>query len=322
MKNNHYLVTGGAGFIGSHIVETLIQQGAFVRVLDNFSTGRRVNLSFLDDSKYELLEGSLTDPEACQQACEGIDYVFHHGALASVPRSVEEPLLTNQVNVAGTLNLLLAARDKKVKRVVYAASSSAYGDAEISPKHEELLPLPKSPYAADKLSAEFYCRAFSEVYDLETACLRYFNVFGPRQDPDSQYSAVIPLFINAILQGKSPTVFGDGKQSRDFTYVANNVTANLQAAHAPGVMKGEVYNVACGGEFSLLDLIESINSILGSNVEPSFAPPRIGDVLHSCADISKASERFGYDPQIGFREGLEKTVAFYTQELAIESPKL
>lgn len=305
-----YLVTGGAGFIGSHLVETLLQRGEGVRVLDNLLTGKRENIApFLP--RIEWIDGSIVDPAVCARACAGVDYVLHQAALPSVPRSVAEPVLSNDINVNGTLNVLVASRDAGVKRVVYAASSSAYGDTEVSPKHEELLPRPKSPYAVNKLTGEYYLRCFSEVYGLDTVSLRYFNVFGPRQDPKSQYSAVIPLFTTALLTGKRPTVFGDGRQSRDFTFVANNVEANLLAATAPGPLKGQVLNVACGEEYSLLDLIETLNEIIGTTIRPEFAPARTGDVLHSKADISRARAAIGFKPKVGFREGLERTVAYY-----------
>lgn len=313
---SNYLVTGGAGFIGSHLVAALLDRGHLVRVLDNFATGKRENLAPFS-GRFELIEGSLADFDTCRRACEGMDYVLHQGALPSVPRSVADPLGTNEANVVGTLNLLLAARDKKVRRVVYAASSSAYGDTQVSPKHEELPTNPKSPYAVSKLAGECYCRAFSEVYGLDTVSLRYFNVFGPRQDPTSQYSAVIPKFITALLEGKSPPVNGDGKQSRDFTFVANNVEANLLAAECGEPLRGRVMNIACGQQYSLLDLLGHLREILGSSVEPEFGPSRPGDVRHSCADISLASRVLGYKPVVGFREGLERTAAYYRTLLKV-----
>lgn len=313
---SNYLVTGGAGFIGSHLVSALLDRGHLVRVLDNFATGKRENLTPFS-GRFELIEGSLADFDTCRRACEGVDYVLHQGALPSVPRSVADPLGTNEANVVGTLNLLLAARDKKVRRVVYAASSSAYGDTQVSPKHEELPTNPKSPYAVSKLAGECYCRAFSEVYGLDTVSLRYFNVFGPRQDPTSQYSAVIPKFITALLEGQSPVVNGDGKQSRDFTFVANNVEANLLAAECPEPLRGRVMNVACGQQYSLLDLLKHLREILGSSVEPQFGPSRPGDVRHSCAEISLASRVLKYKPVVGFRDGLEQTVAYYRMLLGL-----
>jgi UDP-glucose 4-epimerase len=312
-----YLVTGGAGFIGSHIVEELVHRGERVRVLDNFSTGRRENLtSFLDH--IELVEGDLRDLPTVRRAVEGVDYVLHQAALPSVPRSIADPLASNAANVTGgTLHLLVASRDASVRRMVCASSSSAYGDSPILPKQEEMLPRPKSPYAVSKLTGEHYCRAFTEVYGLETACLRYFNVFGPRQDPASQYSAVIPLFIMAMLQGESPTVHGDGLQSRDFTYVANVVQANLLAAAAPNVA-GRVFNVACGQRHTLLDLIAALDDILGTQIAPTHTDPRPGDVRHSLADITAAREALGYRVQVDFYEGLRRTVDWYKERFAAE----
>jgi nucleoside-diphosphate-sugar epimerase len=309
-----YLITGGAGFIGSNIVHELVARGETVRVLDDFSTGQRENLAdVLDD--IELIVGDLRNPDACQRAVEGIEYVLHQGAIPSVQRSVDDPSTSNDANVSGTLNLLIAARDANVHRVVYASSSAVYGDSPTLPKHEDMIPLPKSPYAVSKLSAEYYCQAFTEVYGLETVSLRYFNVFGPRQDPTSQYSAVIPLFVTAMLAGESPTVYGDGLQSRDFTYVSNNVEANLLAAKAPGIA-GQVYNVACGKRYTLLDLIAVLNDILGMHVEPVFAPPRPGDIKHSLADIRRAQECMSYTVDVDFEAGLERTVAWYQGQRA------
>ncbi len=304
-----YLVTGGAGFIGSNIVEELVQRGERVRILDNFSTGRRDNLApFME--RIELVEGDLLDLATVRQATEGVDYVLHQAALPSVQRSVEDPLTTHTNNTTGTLNLLLAARDAGVKRLVFASSSSVYGDTPTLPKEESMLPRPKSPYAASKLTGEHYCRVFTEVYGLETVCLRYFNVFGPRQDPTSQYAAVIPLFITAMLQGRSPTVYGDGLQSRDFTYVADVVQANLLAATAPGIA-GQVFNIACGMSHTLLDLISLLNGILDTAITPVYAAPRPGDVRHSLADITAAQRAFGYRPLVSFEEGLRRTVLWY-----------
>jgi len=304
-----YLVTGGAGFIGSNIVEELVQRGERVRVLDNFSTGRRDNVApFI--SHIELVEGDLLDLATVRQAVEGVDYVLHQAALPSVQRSVEDPLTTHTNNTTGTLNLLLAARDAGAKRLVFASSSSVYGDTPTLPKEESMLPRPKSPYAASKLTGEHYCRIFTEVYGLETVCLRYFNVFGPRQDPSSQYAAVIPLFITAMLQGRPPTIYGDGLQSRDFTYVADVVQANLSAAIAPGIA-GQVFNIACGRSHTLLDLISLLNDILNTTIAPVHAAPRAGDVRHSLADITAAREAFGYRPLVSFEEGLRRTVVWY-----------
>jgi nucleoside-diphosphate-sugar epimerase len=309
-----YLVTGGAGFIGSNIVEELVRRGERVRVLDDFSTGKWENLAaFLDE--IELVEGDLRDPRAVRRAMQGADVVLHQGALPSVQRSVDDPLTSHAVNVTGTLNLLAAARDEGVRRVVYAASSSAYGDSPTLPKREDMIPRPKSPYAVSKLAGEQYCRAFTEVYGLETVCLRYFNVFGPRQDPGSQYSGVIPLFITAMLRGEPPIVHGDGLQSRDFSYIANVVQANLLAATAPDA-SGRVFNVACGERYTLLDMIAALNDILGTEIEPTHTDPRVGDVRHSLADISAAEEVLGYRVLVDFCEGLRRTTAWYREQIA------
>jgi len=306
-----YLVTGGAGFIGANIVHELAGRGERVRVLDNFSTGRRGNLAEVREA-IDLVEGDLCDRDACRRAVRGMDYVLHQGAIPSVQRSVDDPFASNDANVNGTLNLLIAARDAGVRRVIYASSSSIYGDAPELPKREEMSPRPKSPYAASKLAAEHYCQVFTQVYGLETVSLRYFNVFGPRQDPTSQYSAVIPLFIKAMLAGERPVVYGDGLQSRDFTYVSNNVEANLLAVAAPDVA-GHVFNIAVGRRYTLLDLIAILNDILGTRIEPVFAPSRPGDVKHSLADVGLARERMGYTVNLDFEAGLEKAVAWYRE---------
>jgi UDP-glucose 4-epimerase len=304
-----YLVTGGAGFIGSSIVAELVQHGERVRVLDNFSTGRRDNLGpFLE--QLELIEGDLRDLPTVRQAVEGVDYVLHHAALASVQRSVDDPLAPHAANATGTLHLLVAARDAGVRRVVYASSSSIYGDSPTLPKREDMLPRPKSPYAVSKMTAEHYCGAFTEVFGLETVSLRYFNVFGPRQDPTSQYAAVVPLFITAMLQGESPVVHGDGRQSRDFTFVSNVVRANLLAVTAPDVA-GRVFNVACGHRHTLLDLIAILNDVLDAHITPIHTAPRPGDVRHSLAGITAAQEALGYRVDVDFHEGLRRTVAWY-----------
>ncbi len=302
-----YLVTGGAGFIGSHIVEALVARGETVRVVDNFATGSRANMAPFAD-KITLYEADIRDLEALRPAFEGVDYVIHQAAIPSVPRSVADPVLTHETCATGVLNVLIAARDAKVKRVVYAGSSSAYGDIEGQFKREDMPPLPLSPYAAAKLAGEYYLQAFHVVYGLETVTLRYFNVFGPRQDPFSPYSAVIPLFMDAMLKGKQPTIFGDGKQSRDFTYVDNVVLGNLLACQADSRVAGKVINVACGESITLLDLIDGINGLLGTNITPVFADPRPGDVRHSCADISLARELLGYTPQVGLIEGMSRTL--------------
>ncbi|MEN1678161.1 MAG: SDR family oxidoreductase [Planctomycetota bacterium] len=303
------LVTGGAGFIGSHLVTALVERGDEVRVLDNLSTGTLGNLAHVD-GKFEMVQGDLLDADAVAAAAEGVDLVFHQAALASVPRSVKDPLETHAACATGTVNVLNAARDAGVRRVVYAGSSSAYGNEPYSSKRETDLLSPLSPYAAAKLCGEMYCQAFHESYGLSTVVVRYFNVFGPRQDPNSEYSAVIPKFVVAMLAGKRPTVFGDGGQSRDFTYVENVVAGNLAAAEAEGV-SGRVFNVACGAQKTVLDLIGSINRVLGTEIEPKFAEPRAGDVRESLADISEARQCLGYEPTIGFDEGLRRSIAYY-----------
>jgi len=306
-----FLVTGGAGFIGSHIAAALVERGDRVRVLDNLSTGFRSNLQGLGDG-VEFVEGDLIDAPLVAKVVEGVDCIFHQAALASVPRSVEAPLDTNAACVTGTVTLLDAARRAGVRRLVYAGSSSAYGDQPNSSKRETDLPGPISPYGAAKLAAEYYCGAFAATYGLETVAIRYFNVFGPRQDPNSPYSAVIPLFITAILSGKQPVIFGDGTQSRDFTFVANIVHANLLAVDAPDV-SGRVFNVANGKSITLLELIEALNQLLGANVEPVFQPRRPGDVWESMADITLARSLLGYEPQVDFHEGLTRSIEYYRQ---------
>jgi nucleoside-diphosphate-sugar epimerase len=304
-----FLVTGGAGFIGSNIVEELLRRGEPVRVLDNFRTGKRENLAAFQD-RIQFVEGDLQDLPTVRRAVKGVDCVLHQAAIPSVPRSVDDPLESNSVNVTGTLNLLVAARDTKVKRVVFASSCALYGDDPTLPKREDMLPRPKSPYAVSKLAGEHYCRTFSEVYGLETVALRYFNVFGPRQDPASDYAAVIPLFITRLLQGKALTVHGDGLQSRDFVYVANVVHANLLAATAPNVA-GRAFNVACGERYTLLDLIGILNDILGTCIAPIHDDPRPGDVRHSQADVTAAQQALGYRTVVDFAEGLRRTVEWY-----------
>lgn len=308
-----YLVTGGAGFIGSHLVEELVKQGQGVRVIDNLSTGKKENIKpFLE--KIEFTEGDIRDLELVRAAMDGVDYVLHQAAVPSVPRSVKDPLISNSVNVEGTLNILVAARDADVKRVVYASSSSVYGDTPVLPKHEDMKQEPRSPYAVSKLGGELYCQAFYHVYGLETVALRYFNVFGPRQDPKSQYAAVVPKFITALLHVETPTIFGDGEQSRDFTYIENVVAANLLATKASGVA-GEVFNIACGERITINELACMLADIIGVNIEPEHTPPRPGDVLHSLADISKAKELLGYEVKVSTPEGLEQTVEWYKSHL-------
>ncbi len=306
-----FLVTGGAGFIGSHLAEALVARGHEVRVLDNLSTGKEANMAGFRD-RIEFVHGNVADPELVGGLVEGVDCVFHQAALASVPRSVERPLDTHEACVTGTVVLLDAARRAGVRRLVYAGSSSAYGDQPTSSKRESDLPLPISPYGAAKLCGESYCRAFTATYGFETVVLRYFNVFGPRQDPDSPYSAVIPLFITAMLRGRQPVVYGDGLQSRDFTYVDNVVQANLLAAEAEGVAGG-VLNIANGRSTDLLTLLEVLNRLLGTEIEPRFDPPRPGDVRESLADITRARHLLGYRPQVDFEEGLRRSIDYYRQ---------
>ena len=309
MRN--YLVTGGAGFIGSHIAEALVKRGDRVRVFDNLSTGRLCNLDGFRD-KIELIEADLVDADAVTQAVQGVDCIFHEAALASVPHSIEAPLDTNAACVTGTVTLLDAARKAGVGRLVYAASSAAYGDQPTSSKREGDLPSPISPYGAAKLAAEFYCQAFTGTYGFETVAIRYFNVFGPRQDPASPYSAVIPLFISAMLADRRPTIYGDGKQSRDFTFVENIVEANLLAADADGV-SGRMLNVADGRSIDLLRLIEVLNDLLGTDVQPVHEDPRAGDVRESQADITLARTLLGYEPKVSFEEGLRRSIDYYRQ---------
>jgi UDP-glucose 4-epimerase len=306
-----YLVTGAAGFIGSALVRALLDRGEQVRVIDNFSTGRHENLADVLP-RIDLRQADLTDAAACVDACSGVDYIFHEAAIPSVPRSIADPIGSNSANVDATVNLLVAARDAKVKRVVYAGSSSAYGDTPTLPKREDMSPKPISPYAASKLASEFYLSAFHRVYAIETVTLRYFNVFGPRQDPDSPYSAVLARFITLMLRGESPTIFGDGEQSRDFTYIDNVVSGNLLACHAPAdKVAGRVFNVATGERFSLKQTFATLAGITNFSGEPQYGPARAGDVKHSLADISAARDAFGYKPLVSFAEGLRRTVEWY-----------
>ncbi len=306
---DRYLVTGGAGFIGSNIVEELVRREERVRILDNFSTGKRENIALcLED--VELIEGDLRHLDTVWQAVEGVDYVLHQGALPSVQKSIDNPLDTDESNVRGTLNLLVAARDAGVKRLVYASSSAVYGDTPTLPKTEGMKPAPLSPYAVSKLAGEHYCQVFYQVYGLETVALRYFNVFGPRQDPTSEYAAVIPKFVTAMLKGEQPVIYGDGEQSRDFSYVTNVVQANLLAATAPGV-GGQVFNIACGHRYNLLELVTTINRILGRDITPLYTAPRVGDVRHSLADIARAREMLGYQVEVEFEEGLRRLIGWY-----------
>jgi UDP-glucose 4-epimerase len=306
------LVTGGAGFIGSNLVRGLLTESYSVRILDDLSTGRRENLASVA-AEIEFIEGTICDPKTVKDAMRGIDYCLHQAAVPSVPRSVSDPLWSNRVNVEGSLNVFLAARDAGVKRVVFASSSSVYGNATESPVHEELPVLPISPYGVSKVACEHYARVFSALYGMDIVGLRYFNVFGPRQDPESQYAAVIPIFITRMLRGERPPVHGNGRQSRDFSFIENVVTANLLACKAEGSIAG-VYNAACGLETSILGLVALINDILGMRIDPVFQPNREGDIRRSCADVSRALRAFGYKPRISVGEGLKQTVDWYRSQ--------
>ena len=315
MRDATVLVTGGAGFIGSHLVDRLIAEGARVRVLDDFSTGRRVNLEHVLEG-IELIEGSVTDPSVCDAACRGVEYVFHQAAIPSVQRSVADPMRTHEVAATGTLSILVAARGARVRRFVYAGSSSAYRDTPTLPKREESAERPLSPYAVAKLTGEHYTRVFAHVFGLETVVLRYFNVFGPRQDPSSQYSAAIPLFITMALEVRSPTINGDGEQTRDFTHVENVIEANLLSTQAgPDRVSGQVFNVGAGERTSLNVLWKTIQEVVGSEVEAKRGPARPGDVRDSLADLAKIREATGYQVKVGLREGLEKTAGAILAEV-------
>lgn len=308
-----YTVTGGAGFIGSHLVEELLRRGKTVRIVDNFSTGRRQNLP--PAGSVEVIEGDVADPDVARRAAAGAAVILHQAAIPSVPRSVEDPASSNRANVEGTLQILLAARDAGVTRVVFAGSSSVYGNAAALPKREDMRPQPLSPYALQKYVGEEYCRLFTELYGLETVVTRYFNVFGPRQNPGSPYSGVISLFVDAMLAGKSPRIHGDGGQTRDFTYVGDVVRGVLLAAEKPGVA-GRVMNVAAGGRVSLLELVRTLQVILGTDVDPILGPPRAGDVRDSQADIAEARRLLGFEPETPFADGLKHTVAWFRETAA------
>lgn len=303
------LVTGGAGFIGSHLATRFVDLGHTVRVIDNLSNGKRDNLQHLS-GRIEILEADICDPQACRRACEQVEIVFHQAAVGSVPKSIDTPQPSHDSNINGTFNMLRAAVDCGVRRFIYAGSSSAYGDAAVSPKHEGLTPNPLSPYAVQKLTGELYCNVFHRCFGLETITLRYFNVFGERQDPRSRYAAAIPAFVNAILRGQPPTVYGDGLQSRDFTYIENVIQGNLLAMRAPK-LAGEVVNLACGGELTINEVIGAINRVLGTNVQPRYVDPRPGDVKHSRADIRLAKKVLGFEPTVGFEEGLRRAIDYY-----------
>lgn len=314
-----YLVTGAAGFIGSNLVEALLARGERVRGIDNFLTGKRENLDAAigagTPDQVTFDEVDIRNLDDVRAAMEGVDYVLHQAALPSVPRSVDDPIASNDVNVTGTLNVLVAARDAGIKRVVYAASSSAYGDNPTLPKVETMAVNPKSPYAVNKLVGEYYCKVFHGIYGLETVGLRYFNVFGPRQDPRSQYAAVIPRFITALLAGTSPTVYGDGEQSRDFTYIENVVEANLRACSAPQA-PGSVVNIACGERYTLNQVLDILRHLIGADVAATYDENRRGDVKHSLADIGAARELLGYDPVVSFEEGLRRTLAYFKEAVS------
>ena len=310
---NKYLITGGAGFIGSSIAQHLIKQGSFVRVLDNFYSGKEENLDFavgLGKDKFELIRGDITNPADCDKACNGMDYVLHQAALRSVPKSLDDPLSYNRVNIDGILHILQAASKHKIKRLVFASSSSIYGDTNNFPEKEDHLPLLISPYALSKLAGEYYCRIFSEFFGVETVCLRYFNVFGPKQALDDEYAVVVPKFIHCILNDQPPPIFGTGKQSRDFTYIENVISANILSATTPGI-KHEVFNVANGKDNTVLELVGALNRIIGKNIQPKFLPVRAGDVFRTCADISKIQQKLKYQPLVGFEEGLKHTVEYF-----------
>jgi nucleoside-diphosphate-sugar epimerase len=310
----HYLVTGGAGFIGSHLSEEIARRGHRVRVADSLITGKRTNLDHIPG--VEFMEGDLAELEFATKAAAGCDYVLHQAAIPSVPRSVKDPITSNRANVDATLNMLVASRDAGVKRLVFAASSSAYGDTPTLPKHEEMPTNPLSPYALQKVVGEQYLQMFTKLYNLETVSIRYFNVFGPRQDPTSPYSGVISVFATALLENRSPLIYGDGKQTRDFTYVANVVDGVLRACEAPRA-SGEVINVATGGRISLNDLFYAMRDVVGGNLEPTYAEPRQGDVRDSQADIRKAQDLLGYTPTVSFEDGLARTIAWYRSAGAV-----
>jgi UDP-glucose 4-epimerase len=308
-----YVVTGGAGFIGSHIAEALLQRKQKVRIVDNFSSGKAANIApFQKDVEVFTLD--IASGAGLADAFRGADYVIHQAAIPSVPKSMMDPVGSNHANVDGTLNVLVAARDAGVKRLVYASSSSLYGDSPTLPKHEGMTPNPLSPYGAQKLFAEIYCQVFWKAYQFEAVALRYFNVFGPRQDPTSQYSGVLAKFIPAVLQDRQPTIYGDGTQSRDFTYVANVVDANLLACTAPGIA-GEAFNVACGDRITVNSMLAQVNKLEGKNIAAIFAPVRAGDILHSQADVTKARTMMGYQAKTTFEEGLRRTIDWYRDNL-------
>jgi len=313
---SQYLITGGAGFIGSSIALHLTQQGHFVRVLDNFTSGKEENLDFakgLGKDKFELFRGDITDPGDCDRACQGMDYVLHQAALRSVPGSLQDPLNYNRVNIDGILRMLQAAAKHKIKRFVFASSSSIYGDTDKFPENENHLPLLISPYALSKLTGEYYCRIFSQFFGIETVGLRYFNVFGPKQALDDEYAVVVPKFIHCLLNDQAPPIFGTGQQSRDFTYIDNVISANVLAATTPG-LKHEIFNVANGQDNTVLELVSVLNRIIGKNIQPKFYPARAGDVFRTSADISKIQHKIDYKPLVSFEEGLKRSVEYYQKK--------
>jgi len=309
-----FLVTGGAGFIGSNVAEHLCNAGESVRIIDNFLTGKRHNLNSFRD-RAELYEGDIREPDDCRKVCQGVEIMLHQAALPSVPKSVSDPVASHRCNIDGTLNLLVAARECGVRRVIIAASSSAYGESPTLPKVETMRSDPLSPYAVQKLAAEQYARAWAKSYGFETLALRYFNVFGPRQDPASQYAAAIPAFVTSILRGEPPTIYGDGEQTRDFTFIADVVRANVLAAAAPKA-DGTVMNIACGERITINRVIARINELLGTNVKPRYVDARPGDIKHSLADISLAKQVIGYTPTVKFDEGLRRSIEWYKTNLA------
>jgi nucleoside-diphosphate-sugar epimerase len=316
-----YLVTGCAGFLGSWISQALVERGETVRGFDNFETGRRQNLAEIL-GHMELIKGDLRNADEIANACEGVDYILHQGALPSVPRSVKDPRTSHTANIDGTFNLLEGARAAGVKRIVYAASSSAYGNQPGFPRKETMVPMPIAPYPVQKLAGELYMRSYWQVYGLETVCLRYFNIFGPRQVPDSPYSGVMAKFTLLMLNGEQPTIFGDGEQGRDFTYVENAVSANLLALHAPAEkVAGKVFNVACGERHTLNKTYNILAELTGFAKPPIYGPERTGDIQNSLADISAAREAFGYEPRVSFEEGLRRTVAWYKQQMKEAAPQ-
>lgn len=309
----NYLVSGGAGFIGSNLVRALLDAGHAVRVLDNFATGKRENLTEIQD-RIDLIEADIRDPACCQEACADMEVVLHQAALGSVPRSVEDPATSNAVNVDGTVNMLWAAKQAGSRRFVFASSSAVYGESAVLPKQEDMPPAPISPYGVSKLTGEHYCRVFYETYGLETFSLRYFNVFGPRQDPTSQYAAVIPLFVSALLRNKQPVVFGDGEQTRDFTYIDNVVQANILAADARNA-QGQVINIACQEQISLNCILDILRQLLDTDTPAEYTDPRPGDIKHSLADITRARQLLGFKPRINFEQGLRLAINWYKANL-------